>query len=665
LAPGPGVSNRVQEEAALPLILPLPSTPLSAGTQKAAVKKCPNCGTGLGENQRSCIRCSVQSMMSEVQKELNSAQAEGINIIDARSLFEEALNDFELEDYNTCRKKLMAVHDKVILNKELHSLALSEYDSTQKELKALYELGVSCENAESMLAQARAAMVTGDYDLSIEKSREAMEKVRDAKKEGASKQIENEIRKLEESCASLENKQLVTTSVRTKISTVSAHLKNKEYEKALVELNDARKELRRIEIEYKSLNFNLALVEALSAYISSKGKMNLGLKELIHQSGSFFEKGDYSRSAQMAADVILVVKELCPETKEVLSSIEKASKSIFSLFRDNPEVIAARAEYFLDQSLLFLADSNLSKALEAAEESHHSVEKALTQYRQATEVLRTFEITLNKAKENGVDVLRSSEFMEKARFCLSKGLYRDVIENVRLSEKALYLSREQMEVYQDILAALKEIEVAIKEAKRKNLDLSKANYFVEHARTQLDFGRYDRARKYLDNAAMIIKKIERTAHQTEEILKMYETEIKAIENKGYDVKDAKISMENAFDALSKGQFGIAIGHARDAERLAHEAVKAVKKAGEVKAGPVEDTDIQKRAEILKLYTQVEELLTKATALKMNTSEIEMEMNQIREMLDKKELDEAKELLKSIEVLLSMRIKRELQKKGQS
>jgi len=171
--------------------------------------------------------------------------------------------------------------------------------------------------------------------------------------------------------------------------------------------------------------------------------------------------------------------------------------------------------------------------------------------------------------------------------------------------------------YTQTTRAIDDVNNAIDAAKDLGVVTSKPQDLIRSARSSLEEKDYFKAMKYIKEAEDEVNHLSVTHRKTNDLLKSAETSIKAAEDRGVGVSDAKRSMANGRAALKKSDFTTAIYYAKQAQRKVKDAKEQHKEAidmiSSVKATMYDMKDLK--------TSKAENLLTKAEkALKEHSYE---------------------------------------------
>jgi uncharacterized membrane protein (DUF106 family) len=161
--------------------------------------------------------------------------------------------------------------------------------------------------------------------------------------------------------------------------------------------------------------------------------------------------------------------------------------------------------------------------------------------------------------------------------------------------------------YTQVTQAIDEINIAIDAAKDLGVVTSKPQELIRSAKSSLENKDYFRAMKYVKEADDEVNRISITHKKTDDLLKSAETSVKAAEDRGVGVKEARKAVVSGRNALKKSDFTTAIYFAKQAQRKIKDAKEQHKDAmdmiSSVKATMYDMKDLK--------TNQAEKLLNKA------------------------------------------------------
>jgi hypothetical protein len=135
--------------------------------------------------------------------------------------------------------------------------------------------------------------------------------------------------------------------------------------------------------------------------------------------------------------------------------------------------------------------------------------------------------------------------------------------------------------YTEATEAIENVEITIGAAKDLGVRVNKPNELIQNAKVRIENKDYYKAMKLIKEAEDEVNKLSVTHKKTDDMLKSAETSIKAAEDKGVGVKDARKALASGTTALKKSDYTTAIYYAKQAQRKVKDAKELHKEAQEM------------------------------------------------------------------------------------
>ena len=507
----------------------------------------------------------IKELLSTGKSLLTLGESAGIDLVNEEVALQEAEKALAGGDYEKARK--FAEEGEENIRKALSDAIESKYGEMEEDLERMKEeRDVRAES--NLLKKGKKFLEFGDFESAIQTLEEIGNKISDAEKEIAEKLVAETKGAVEEI---LTEEGIKSGELEDLIADMLAAEKEGKYGLAIKFSKEADKKANQLgknlaQREYKRVK------EKLLSLKNMQNKLDLKqFNDRILEAKADFKRGKYLQSAKMSREVLEDIERTVNLYESAVSALSAAQSAVKEAKKKGKNVNAPAKKILECRNLI--SAGKYEDAIKVAESINDMLENIGAAGNLESRV-KVIEAKMFSAKTLGISIEGADEKLENIKTLMKKGE----------TEKAEKIVDEmEKEIEESVKGAIeKKISVAdslIRDAKDIGINVEKAEENILVAKDAMKKGDYIDAYRYAEEAQDIIDEIKAVSKKVAGRIKSAQTKIGEAESIRADVRNAKIILDRAIDALKNN-------NTKEAVKLAEECIEAVEKAEESKVRTV-------------------------------------------------------------------------------
>ncbi len=481
-----------------------------------------------------------EKLIEDLRARLDKDEKGGIDVSDAKKLFENGKKDYDMKDFESALSKFKDAQQLLerLENEKIDNIA-RECD---KYLAILRDMGKDVSQYHVEMEQARQK-AREDIEIGLRRFQEIKSELIGM----VIRRLEMEIDKIKEGLEGIEEEK--KREIESKLSTMEDYLKKGSVDDALRTLTDVQTLLReKFEREIDNI-----FAEG-EKYESMLREMKVKVVEAIEYKGRAKE---LLNSMQFSL-ALEYAKKYLNKLKEIMGNFVKKSMEVLnSSIREGREIEAdvSEAEKLMDVARKLFDEGKYREAIDTLKKAASSAEKAKFQ-RVLKEISQSKELFI-KAREMGIDIKPSLEKLEIAKRRLREGKYKLALTEAKRGVELIERKLNRIEALKKELKKLKDF---IEELKEKGLDVSEYMEELDKAEDKIDTNP-DEVEEIIDNVrdALDTTLYDMAMQKSEEL----ETYISIGAEHGIDFTEERMDIDRMVEYIQNGEYMKAIELAAD------------------------------------------------------------------------------------------------------
>ncbi len=579
----------------------------------------------LAQESQDAIESSLQLFykardeLVELAKTMKLAKSLELDASEPKRLMGEAKKAFEQKDYEMAGK---ATSEGIsIVRRAAFDVAQKRLDEADKAVKLAISIGAEAAEAEGLLEKASTAMTDEDFVEAVSKATESCE----AASSGLSSALSERLDSIGEFVSQCAEDDRTISAVKGKLENAKGLVAAKEFEEAHGSINEITAGLEGLcqeecERVAKVAEEKLQMASSMDVDTADAGVLMTRARELL-------EKRAYQDALMRLKDVVTTLDEsifraLQATFSSIKDSVEEAKtlkidvsaakerlkearakaeahefREAFDLAIGTEELIrdkisrhdavkekARKAEELIEEASknrveVANLEAKLSEAREAFAEGNidgaeqmlatliEDTERQLAMYLAAKFILISKE-SIDLALGHGISVEYAQTLLSNAKQSMKDKDYDGALEN---SKKASESAKSALETgVQDMI---KEVQRIVTDAKNISIDTVGPEKLVEKASELAQRAEFSEALNCLESAKEDIDHVRNLSSQAAAEIKNARKSLKDAETLNMSADQARESLDQAVDALTRHQYAIALELARKSAEISLDATK--------------------------------------------------------------------------------------------
>jgi len=424
---------------------------------------------------------AAERMFGEGKLAAIEAKKLGIDISDMKESLKVAKTAFSRADFLTTYKE--SFNAKTTSERQImfHRKAYDAINQAAAILAEAKKNKIEVKEPMGILLSAKGMFERFEYENALkeaEKAKAETEKITDLHVAA------NKLHFTEEGISVLDTLGIEAPELKNKAQKLSEYIKSEQEKQAIIIANET--ETAVIDVLTKALSNLLSTTESL---IMDAKELNLVVsaqEELLDKSRKELEQKHFKESVEMAN----MVKEQIDDIRKLSQRAAMEIKAAQDVLNDGETLHANMSESrkLLESSLNELNKSNYKGSIDFATKSANTSRKLVEAH--VSETIKSFRVSIEKAKLEGVNVLASEKLMAKAVEAFNNKDYKTALSEAMKSEGEL----EKVGLQQDMAEkAIQTAESKINDAQKSGIFSKKAKNLISQARDEMKKGNYVRA----------------------------------------------------------------------------------------------------------------------------------------------------------------------------
>lgn len=507
----------------------------------------------------------IKELLASGKKLLKVGESAGIDLVDEEVALQEAEKALAAGDYEKARK--IAEEGEEGIKKALSDAIESKYEEMEGNLERMKEERDVKEEMK-LLKKGNKFLEFGDFESAVQTLDEIGKKIRDVEKEIADKLVAETKGAVEEILA---EEGIKSGELEELVADMLAAQKEGKYGLAIKLSKEADKKANQLGKNLAKREYT-RVKEKLLSLKNMQNKPNLKqFNDRILEAKADFKRGKYLQSAKISREVLEDIERTVNLYESAVSALSAAQSAVKEAKKRGKKVGAPSKKILECRNLI--AAGKYEDAVKVAE----SVNDTLESIGAASDLesrVKVIEAKMFSAKTLGISIEGVDEKLENIKSLIKKGE----------AEKAEKIANEmEAEIEKSVKDSIEEkISVAdslIRDAEYIGINVEKAEENILVAKDAMKKGDYIDAYRYAEEAQDIIDEIKAVSKKVAGKIKSAQMKIGEAESIRADVRNAKIILDRAIDALKNNR-------TKEAVKLAEECIEAVEKAEESKVRAV-------------------------------------------------------------------------------
>lgn len=477
----------------------------------------------------------VKQLISEGRRLMKLGEEIGLDMVAEEVSFQEAEKALERDDDAKAKKfaedGLKEVQEKL---KSHLDIRFEEIESDMEEIKDT----VDVHDSKALLIKGRKYLEFGDYSSAAESLKQLESMLSSLQKELAEKRVEEVRKTVEEVLAEMK---APNQDLEDGLADMLAAMKEERYADAISISKEVEEKANNVAKNSAQKAYNGAKAE-LSKLKNLQGKVDLNrFHNALLEARAEFKRGNYIHSMNISRKMLEDLNEFMSRYKRALSSFELAQNAVKEARKKKVNVTSQAKKILTIRKLMSEGKYEEAERLseEIQEELSGSVAKQDIESR-----IKMVEAGLFSAKTMGIETADAEERLKAIKNAVAEGKTDEATQKMDLLEK-------DMEKYfrEAIEEKISLAESLISDARKIGINVKKAEESTAIARDALKKGDYIESYRYVEEARKVIDDIKAASKKVAEKIKEAHAKISEAENLRADVRNAKVILDRAIDAL--------------------------------------------------------------------------------------------------------------------
>jgi len=418
---------------------------------------------------------------------------------------------------------------------------VEEFQSTAGEIKYVQDsissaeqIGVDMSSMKASLETGKAALMAKDF----RKAKEVAKRCRDELDSTLYTRVLEIVEGAEQVMEIAEKLEAATPETSAVLEDAVSAMKIKDYKKAVEGAKRYRTEMK-LQLKGKMEELMKTTEDDLNR-LGEGGKIDLGdAKELLEDAKKSLRVGDYEKSYALMME----------SRKDLDEAQWKEAKKIYDYVRENVDAIkklggnVAAPEKTLEGALAGVEKKQFGKAAEQCDRALDELRAVEQKF--ADETFFAAKLAVIEVKKTGGDITQLRDYLRLAKSAMESG---DFKEGYKYSLHAKQEAEKQKTTYEETFEAMSAAAALIAEAKKFNVDATKAIERLLAARTAFEKCDYAKAMEYAYECRDEAKRIMSRFTSAKKIITVTE-KIAIAEKLGFDTGKAKETLNRATSAI--------------------------------------------------------------------------------------------------------------------
>ncbi|GEM_PF-2680300 len=565
----------------------------------------------------------IKQSIAEGRRLLKFAEEIGIDMAGEEVAFHEAEKAMEKKDDVNARKFADTGLDEVRKKIRKHiDIRLDELESDLQELKGTEDI----KDNMKLIAKGRKYLEFGDFASAAETLKEIESSMSTLQKRMAESSVEK-VRSVAEEILAEEGVQ--DQPLEDALADMLAAMKEERYSDAIRMSKDVEEKANKLaknlsQKAYNDAKASLAKIKSLQSKIDLKSFHNSLL-----EARADFKNGKYVASMRRSKKIMDELNKVISGYQTAAASFELAQNAVKEAKKKGIDVKAQGKKIFTIRKLI--SEGKYEEAAKLSEEIREELSGSSAK-QDIESRIKMIEARVFSAKTMGIELSDAEERLKRIKQMLSEGKTERVVQSMDSLENDVEKSfREAIE------KKISLAETLINDARDIGINVKKAEESTAVARDALKKGDYIDAYRYAEEAQKVIDDIKAASKKVAEKIRSAHAKISEAENLRADVRNAKLILDQAIDALKANK-------TKESMELAEQCIKML--------------DEEERKKVERVINDFVKIIDKSKKTGMDASLAENLIHQARNALEEGKYQKALSLAMQSEVEME---KAELQK----
>lgn len=424
---------------------------------------------------------AAERMFGEGKIAAIEAKKLGIDISDMKEALKSAKTAFSKADFSTTYKESFAAKNSADRQIIFHQKAYDAINQAAALLAEAKKSKAEVKDSMSILLSAKGMFERFEYENALKEAEKA--KV-ETEKIMSLFNVATTIHFIEESIDVLKELGIENNELNVLHQKLINCVKVEQTQQAIIIATEAESKLTII------MNQNISnLLSSTESQVMDARELNLVVtaqEELLEASRKAFEQRHFKDSVQLAKQVKSQIEDLRKLNQRAAMEI-KAAQDILNE-GENLHASMTESKKLLENALNELNSSKYKDSIELALKSANVSRKTIEKH--VSDTIKTFKVSIEKAKLEGINVLAAEKLMQKALDAFNTKDYKTALSEAMKSEGELEKVGLQQEMAEK---AITTAETKQLEAQKSGLFSKKAKNLIMQAREEMRNGNYVRA----------------------------------------------------------------------------------------------------------------------------------------------------------------------------
>ncbi|MEM3341349.1 MAG: hypothetical protein QW728_01515, partial [Thermoplasmata archaeon] len=550
----------------------------------------------------------INERIAEVEGILKSIEAEGVKIVKARKIFENAKATLESNDFIKAAELIKECENTARTCKDLYLKATESLDAARKRISVLKLLSLDARELEDLAEVANNAFSAGNYEDAVEFSSQI-------RVEGTTlieKKLKEDMNGLKNELAQLEKQGMDTSGYNQQVTQIEESIVKEAFEEAFNHINRILSELTGTKDIFLKAMESIKKAESELASAESFGVDVSKLREELQQIRELLNQKDYRKVIEAANSYITKIEHAIRlhaiDAVRASSQVLKDAESMGADTKQSMKIIQ-RAEEMLQVK-------DYVRALELAKQSVEMAKSIKEGAQNALDAILSAQRRISEASNIGLDVRNLQKELAQAKQHLNDNEF----------DKALEIAARVADRAEKIKTGAVRANTVIQQAKSKMAAAAKMGIELPDAKKMMDtammFYGNDEYEKAVEQALSLIEAIEKAQHEI--VLKVIgaaRTLVTNADSIGASVEKAEALVKKAEEALNEKKYDNALTLSKQSVIVAKDIIKMYQAA-------------------LEAFGQAETLVGEIESLKIEHNAINDLLEKAREAMEKHEYEGA-------------------------
>ena len=498
----------------------------------------------------------IKQTISEGRRLMKIGEEMGLDMVGEEVAFHEAEkaldNDDDIKAKKFADQGLNEVREKI---KKHIDIRLDELEADLNDIKGVVDVK---ENLK-LVAKGRKYLEFGDFTSAAQTLKDIEGSMSELQKDIAEEAVER-VKKVAEDILAEEGVQ--NQELEDGLAEMIAALKEEKYSEAIALSKKVEESANKVakgaaQKAYNDAKAHIAKLKSLQGKVDLK-KFN----DVLLEARAEFKRGNYVNSMRISNKMVEDLDRYISDYQNALAAFTLAQNAVKDAKRKGMNVTAQGKKIFKIRKLMEAGEYD--EAIKLSEEINKELEGS--QVKQDIESrVKMVEARLFSARTMGIDLGDSEKELSEVKALLSDGKTDEATKKMDTLEK---------DVEKNFRAAIEKkislAETLINDARDIGINVKKAEENTAVARAALDKGDYIDAYRYAEEAQKVIDDIKAASKKVAEKIKEAHAKISEAENLRADVRNAKVVLDSAIEALKENR-------TKESMELAEQCIEMVDK----------------------------------------------------------------------------------------